>query len=206
MPLSSFVRVRTQFEGLHYWPDAPVPEDYLRSLHRHLFVVEADIEVFHDDREIEINAATRWLDAVIPGLAVPPSAIPQPSADTGPLTLGSQSCEQFATRITQAILERYGRCGRPRRRWSRRWWCSGGRGGRGDDDSVQEVGGRKAPSGLALQGKRMVTKQQMRWTPRGAHLLLHIRTRVLNNDLTSDFHRWYPGFTHTAADRQELAA
>jgi hypothetical protein len=42
----------------------------------------------------------------------------------------------------------------------------------------------------------MVKKQQMRWTPRGAHLLLQVRTRVLNNDLANDFHRWYPGFTH----------
>jgi hypothetical protein len=40
----------------------------------------------------------------------------------------------------------------------------------------------------------MVKKQQMRWTPRGAHLLLQIRTRVLNDDLAADFHRWYPSF------------
>ena len=40
--------------------------------------------------------------------------------------------------------------------------------------------------------KRMVKKQQMRWTPRGAHLLLQIRTRVLNNDLVADFQRLYP--------------
>ena len=26
----------------------------------------------------------------------------------------------------------------------------------------------------------------------GAHLLLQIRTRILNNDLADDFHRWYP--------------
>lgn len=42
---------------------------------------------------------------------------------------------------------------------------------------------------------RMVKKQQMRWTPRGAHLLLQLRTRVLNDDLADDFNRWYPGFT-----------
>jgi len=42
----------------------------------------------------------------------------------------------------------------------------------------------------------MVKKQQMRWTPRGAHLLLQVRTRVLNDDLAADFTRWYPGFTH----------
>ncbi|MEV8636195.1 ISKra4 family transposase [Streptosporangium sp. NPDC051023] len=40
--------------------------------------------------------------------------------------------------------------------------------------------------------RRMVKKQQMRWTPRGAHLLLQIRTRVLNHDLETDFARWYP--------------
>jgi hypothetical protein len=38
--------------------------------------------------------------------------------------------------------------------------------------------------------KRMVKNQQMRWTPRGAHLLLQVRTRVLNNDLAADFQRW----------------
>jgi hypothetical protein len=42
--------------------------------------------------------------------------------------------------------------------------------------------------------KRMVKKQQMRWTPRGAHLLLQVRTRVLNDDLAIDFQRWYPSF------------
>jgi hypothetical protein len=41
--------------------------------------------------------------------------------------------------------------------------------------------------------RRMVKKQQMRWTSRGAHLLLQIRTRVLNDDLIADFARWYPG-------------
>jgi hypothetical protein len=53
--------------------------------------------------------------------------------------------------------------------------------------------------------KRMVTKQQMRWTPRGAHLLLQIRTRVLNDQLTGDFHRWYPNFSR-ALDPVALAA
>jgi len=42
--------------------------------------------------------------------------------------------------------------------------------------------------------KRMVKKQQMRWTPRGAHLLLQLRTHVLNDDLAVDFQRWYPAF------------
>jgi hypothetical protein len=42
--------------------------------------------------------------------------------------------------------------------------------------------------------RRMVKKQQMRWSQRGAHLLLQIRTRVLNGDWEDVFRRWYPGF------------
>jgi len=50
-----------------------------------------------------------------------------------------------------------------------------------------------------------VKKQQMRWTPRGAHLLLQVRVRVLNDQLADDFHRWHPAFTRTP-DRHAAAA
>ena len=42
--------------------------------------------------------------------------------------------------------------------------------------------------------KCMVKKQQMRWSQRGAHLLLQIRTRVLNGDWEDGFRQWYPAF------------
>jgi hypothetical protein len=42
--------------------------------------------------------------------------------------------------------------------------------------------------------KRMVKKQQMQWSQRGAHLLLQIRTRVLNGEWEETFRTWYPGF------------
>ena len=42
--------------------------------------------------------------------------------------------------------------------------------------------------------KRMVKKQQLQWTPEGAHLLLQVRTRVLNDDREGTFRRWYPRF------------
>ena len=42
--------------------------------------------------------------------------------------------------------------------------------------------------------KRMVKKQQMRWTPEGAHLLLQVRTRTLNGELAATFRTWYPTF------------
>ena len=40
--------------------------------------------------------------------------------------------------------------------------------------------------------KRFVKKQQMRWTKRGAHLLLQVRTQQLNDDLHATLCRWYP--------------
>ena len=52
--------------------------------------------------------------------------------------------------------------------------------------------------------KRFVKKQQMRWTPRGAHLLLQVRTQVLNDELRASFERWYLRFG--AQDQASLTA
>jgi hypothetical protein len=43
-----------------------------------------------------------------------------------------------------------------------------------------------------IVSKRLVKKQQMRWSPRRAHLLLQTRTRVLNGELRQTFQQWYP--------------
>jgi hypothetical protein len=45
--------------------------------------------------------------------------------------------------------------------------------------------------------KRMVKKQQMRWTKRGAHLLLQTRTKTLNGELHDAFCSWYPNMIQT---------
>jgi len=50
--------------------------------------------------------------------------------------------------------------------------------------------------------KRMVKKQQMRWSERGAHLLLQVRTQVLNEDLRNTFCRWYPGMQNLSGDAE----
>ena len=57
--------------------------------------------------------------------------------------------------------------------------------------------------------KRFVKKQQMRWTQCGAHLLLQVRTRVLDEELEPTFRRWYPTFRQVCqelGDDIELAA
>jgi hypothetical protein len=42
----------------------------------------------------------------------------------------------------------------------------------------------------AIISKRFAKRQQMQWTPRGAHLLLQTRTRALDRTLRPLFERW----------------
>ncbi len=53
--------------------------------------------------------------------------------------------------------------------------------------------------------RRMVKKQQMRWTQRGAHLLLQVRTKVLNDDWRNTFCRWYPSMTPAKKEVENAA-
>jgi hypothetical protein len=60
--------------------------------------------------------------------------------------------------------------------------------------------GERIPTGFVesavnqVVDKRFDKRQSMRWTPRGAHLLLQTRTRVLNGDLDQLIRRRYPAF------------
>ena len=47
--------------------------------------------------------------------------------------------------------------------------------------------------------RRFVKKQQMRWQPETAHLLLQVRTRTLNGNLRETFHRWWPAMLPLSA-------
>ena len=46
-------------------------------------------------------------------------------------------------------------------------------------------------------GGRTQRPQQMRWTDRGAHSLLQVRTRVLNEEWRSTLSLWYPAIQGT---------
>lgn len=48
-----------------------------------------------------------------------------------------------------------------------------------------------------MVSKRFVKKQAMQWSPRGAHLLLQTRTKLLNEELENTFRQRYPGFRPT---------
>jgi len=53
---------------------------------------------------------------------------------------------------------------------------------------------------FGMGGLQLVKKQQMRWTKKGAHLLLQLRVKTLNNELRNNFCKWYPGLTSESND------
>ena len=56
-----------------------------------------------------------------------------------------------------------------------------------------------------LVNHRMSKRQQMRWSPEGAHYLLQVRTELLNGTLPARYRILYPGF-HQAPEYVDLVA
>ena len=53
---NTYIKVRTEFEGYHYYPGAGEIDSrikFLENEHRHIFKVEVKISVSHLDRELE---------------------------------------------------------------------------------------------------------------------------------------------------------
>ena len=52
--MKTTVIARLQVEGIHQWADCPLPEvEFLRYPHRHIFHINCEKEVFHDNRDVE---------------------------------------------------------------------------------------------------------------------------------------------------------
>lgn len=58
----------------------------------------------------------------------------------------------------------------------------------------------------AIISKRFAKRQQMQWTPRGAHLLLQTCTRTLDGTLSPLVERWYPGLANDNTEQATTAA
>ena len=58
------VWVTFQKEAIHKYPDAPEGVEFLRYPHRHILHFRVQIEVFHEDRDIEFILFKRWLESL----------------------------------------------------------------------------------------------------------------------------------------------
>jgi len=68
--IESFIKVRTEFEGYHYYPNAGKIDNrikFLENEHRHIFKVEVKISVDHYDRELEFFLVKWALQEYIKG-------------------------------------------------------------------------------------------------------------------------------------------
>ena len=90
--MKSSIVVRTSFEGIHKYSDAPQEVAFLREPHRHLFVVEVEMEVFHSDRELEFIMVKHNLNKFL---------------FSKPFGIRS-SCEQMASEIITFLVGAYG--------------------------------------------------------------------------------------------------
>ena len=91
------VWVTFQREGIHMYPQAasdPALEEvkFLSYPHRHIFHFRIDIEVFHDDRDIEFILFKRWCENLF---------------DNNILQLNHKSCEMLCDSLFDRISQTY---------------------------------------------------------------------------------------------------
>jgi len=85
--------VTWQKEGIHQYPGAPEGVEFLQHPHRHMFHFKVEIDVFHNDREIEFILFKRELESLY-------------SAE-GSLELDYKSCEMMADELSEYIYTKY---------------------------------------------------------------------------------------------------
>ena len=100
-------------EGIHKYPAAlDDPKlatggwddvSFLGYPHRHIFHFRVQIEVFHDDREIEFIQFKRWLQRLYDMVPVGSEG----HGDTGVLELDYKSCEMIADDLYLQIANKY---------------------------------------------------------------------------------------------------
>lgn len=59
------IKIKTQFNAFHRWKDAPDDVSFLRDYHRHIFFVKLEVQVEHDNRDIEFFTIKKALDRYI---------------------------------------------------------------------------------------------------------------------------------------------
>lgn len=96
-PSKSFIWVTFQKEGIHKYPAAatnPALKDvsFLANEHRHIFHFRVELEVFHDDRDVEFILFKRELEALY---------------SNGTLQLDYMSCEMMAKSLYEYVRTAY---------------------------------------------------------------------------------------------------
>ena len=92
MKRQKFIWVTFQKEGIHQYPDAPEGVEFLKFPHRHIFHFKVQLEVFHNDRDVEFILFKRQLEKLYVSEA---------------LTLLHKSCEMISDELALTIQTLY---------------------------------------------------------------------------------------------------
>jgi hypothetical protein len=87
-----FIWVTFQKEGIHKYPDAPEGVEFLKYPHRHIFHFRVELEVFHEDRDVEFILFKRELEKLFVD---------------GTMQLDYKSCEMIADDLAFYITNKY---------------------------------------------------------------------------------------------------
>ena len=79
-------------EGIHQYPDAPEEVSFLKYPHRHIFHFKVELEVTHDNRDVEFIMFKRELETLY---------------NKGTIQLKNKSCEMIADELADYIQSRY---------------------------------------------------------------------------------------------------
>lgn len=97
MSNANFIWVTFRKEGIHCYPDAPEGVEFLRHPHRHIFHFRVELEVFHDDRDVEFILFKRELERLYDEV----------DSSTPELQLDFKSCEMIARDLAKYIQQHY---------------------------------------------------------------------------------------------------
>ena len=96
----SFIWVTFQREGIHRYPEAAIDPtlktgdwldvSFLANPHRHIFHFRVELEVYHDNRDVEFIQMKRIIESWY---------------SNGTLTLDYKSCEMLATDLHQKVSD-----------------------------------------------------------------------------------------------------
>ena len=98
MKNKNFIWVTFQKEGIHKYPQALTDPklkevEFLGYPHRHMFHFRVELEVFHDDRDIEFILFKRELEGLY--------------SNNGTMQVDNQSCEMIARELAKYIQTKY---------------------------------------------------------------------------------------------------
>ena len=89
------ILVNQEHEFIHCWPEAPEEVSFLRNPHRHILHIKLQLQVFHNDRDLEFIMVKRSLDKYL--------------EETLPTLELRTSCEDVAKLVWMWAKDTYGR-------------------------------------------------------------------------------------------------